>query len=132
MKNLFKIKQSLILILFFIYSANITAAQLNKFGVIPTLAPILKNTTPAIVNISIIPKKVEVINPLLEDPFFNRFFKDFHQFKQFDYEDLENKLKFISNTSQLEKIGNENKNYIFNYLNEKKLIDSFNMIIDGK
>ena len=48
------------------------------------------------------------------------------------YNYLENKLKFISNTSQLEKIGKENKNYIFSYLNEKKLIDSFNRIIDGK
>ena len=62
------------------------------------------------------------------------FFPDKYllSFNQFDYKDLENKLKFISNTSQLEKIGNENKNYIFNYLNEKKLIDSFNRIIDGK
>ena len=62
------------------------------------------------------------------------FFPDNYilSFNQFDYEDLENKLKFISNTSQLEKIGNENKNYIFSYLNEKKLIDSFNRIIDGK
>ena len=62
------------------------------------------------------------------------FFPDNYilSFNQFDYKDLENKLKFISNTSQLEKIGNENKSYIFNYLNEKKLIDSFNRIIDGK
>tara|TARA_B110000444_G_scaffold258843_1_gene300853 strand:- start:1080 stop:2231 length:1152 start_codon:yes stop_codon:yes gene_type:complete len=52
-------------------------------------------------------------------------------FEQFDYEDLERKIKSISNTSGLEEMGLENKKYIFNYLNEKKLIDSFNMIIDG-
>jgi glycosyltransferase involved in cell wall biosynthesis len=62
------------------------------------------------------------------------FFPDNYSlsFNQFDYKDLENKIKLISKTSQLKEIGNENKNYIFNYLNEKKLIDSFNMIIDGK
>lgn len=62
------------------------------------------------------------------------FFPDNYSlsFNQFDYKDLENKIKLISKTSQLKEIGNENKNYIFNYLNEKKLIDSFNMILDGK
>ena len=53
-------------------------------------------------------------------------------YNQFDYKDLEEKLRFISKKSKLEVIGLENKDYIFNYLNEKKLIDSFNRIIDGK
>jgi glycosyltransferase involved in cell wall biosynthesis len=52
-------------------------------------------------------------------------------YNQFDYKDLEEKLRFISEKSKLEVIGLENKDYIFNYLNEKKLIDSFNIIIDG-
>jgi hypothetical protein len=52
-------------------------------------------------------------------------------YNQFDYKDLEEKLRFISKKSKLEVIGLENKDYIFNYLNEKKLIDSFNIIIDG-
>tara|TARA_X000001036_G_scaffold18557_2_gene15663 strand:- start:18220 stop:19371 length:1152 start_codon:yes stop_codon:yes gene_type:complete len=52
-------------------------------------------------------------------------------FNQFDYEDLEKKIKLISKMSELEKIGKNNKNYIFNYLNEKKLIESFNIIING-
>ncbi len=45
-----------------------------------TLAPILKDVFPAIVNISIVAKKQEIINPLLNDPFFNRFFKDLGEF----------------------------------------------------
>ena len=45
-----------------------------------TLAPILKDAFPAVVNISIIAKKQEIINPLLNDPFFNHFFKDFGEF----------------------------------------------------
>ncbi|HZP11530.1 MAG TPA: DegQ family serine endoprotease [Nevskiaceae bacterium] len=39
----------------------------------PSLAPMLKDVVPAVVNVSIT-SKVEVQNPLLEDPFFRRFF----------------------------------------------------------
>ena len=39
----------------------------------PSLAPMLKDVMPAVVNVSIT-SKVEVQNPLLEDPFFRRFF----------------------------------------------------------
>ena len=39
----------------------------------PSLAPMLKDVIPAVVNVSIT-SKVEVQNPLLEDPFFRRFF----------------------------------------------------------
>jgi serine protease Do/serine protease DegQ len=42
-------------------------------GQVPTLAPMLKQVTPAVVNISIT-SKVEMQNPLLQDPFFRRFF----------------------------------------------------------
>lgn len=87
MKKLFKINPILILLLFFANSAYATIPQFSGSEKIPTLAPIIKNATPAIVNISIIPKKREVMNPLFEDPFFNKFFKDFHQFKQFQFEE---------------------------------------------
>src|ERR1043166_161862 len=39
----------------------------------PSLAPMLKDVMPAVVNVSIT-SKVEVQNPLLQDPFFRRFF----------------------------------------------------------
>ncbi len=40
----------------------------------PSLAPMLKNVLPAVVNISVV-SKAEIRNPLLEDPFFRRFFE---------------------------------------------------------
>ena len=42
-------------------------------GQIPTLAPLLKDVTPAVVNIAV-KGHVTVENPLLQDPFFRRFF----------------------------------------------------------
>ena len=42
-------------------------------GSTPTLAPMLKNAMPAVVNVSVT-SKVEIQNPLLQDPFFRRFF----------------------------------------------------------
>lgn len=87
MKKLFKINPILILLLFFANSAYAAIPQFSSSEKIPTLSPIIKNATPAIVNISIIPKKREVVNPLFEDPFFNKFFKDFHQFRQFEFEE---------------------------------------------
>jgi Do/DeqQ family serine protease len=39
----------------------------------PSLAPMLKQATPAVVNIAVT-SKTEVQNPLLQDPFFRRFF----------------------------------------------------------
>ena len=47
----------------------------------PTLAPLLNEAFPAVVSISIIAKKQEITNPLLNDPFFNHFFKDFSEFR---------------------------------------------------
>jgi serine protease Do/serine protease DegQ len=40
----------------------------------PTLAPMLETVTPAVVNISVLSRSPEVENPLLQDPFFRRFF----------------------------------------------------------
>ena len=52
-------------------------------------------------------------------------------YEQFDYKNLEEKLKLLLNLSELKTIGSENKEYIRSYLDEKKLLDSFNMIING-
>jgi Do/DeqQ family serine protease len=41
----------------------------------PTLAPLLEQVTPAVVNISVTGTAAERRNPLLEDPFFRRFFE---------------------------------------------------------
>ncbi len=41
----------------------------------PTLAPLLKRVTPAVVNIAVVGRNAEGRNPLLEDPFFRRFFE---------------------------------------------------------
>jgi serine protease Do/serine protease DegQ len=49
-----------------------TSAMLPIQGM-PSLAPMLKQTTPAVVNIAVT-AKVEIQNPLLQDPFFRRFF----------------------------------------------------------
>jgi len=42
-------------------------------GQVPSLAPMLKNVLPAVVNIAV-SSKVQIQNPLLNDPFFRRFF----------------------------------------------------------
>ena len=50
-----------------------TQPSLPISGGIPSLAPMLKPVMPAVVNISV-KGSVEVRNPLMEDPFFRRFF----------------------------------------------------------
>ena len=45
----------------------------SKNGV-PTLAPLLEEVTPAVVNISVQPRSTIEDNPLFRDPFFRRFF----------------------------------------------------------
>jgi Do/DeqQ family serine protease len=44
---------------------------------IPTLAPLLREVTPAVVNISVRVTAPAQQNPLMRDPFFRRFFEDF-------------------------------------------------------
>jgi serine protease DegQ len=45
-------------------------------GETPTLAPLMRRVTPAVVNISVVgPSAAEGANPLLDDPFFRRFFE---------------------------------------------------------
>jgi serine protease DegQ len=48
----------------------------SKDGV-PTLAPLLREVTPAVVNISVQVSAPARQNPLMRDPFFRRFFEDF-------------------------------------------------------
>ncbi|MEQ9002104.1 MAG: Do family serine endopeptidase [Pseudomonadales bacterium] len=48
-------------------------SRLPGGGALPSLAPMLERTTPAVVNIATY-TTVQVRNPLLEDPFFRRFF----------------------------------------------------------
>ena len=47
-----------------------------KEGETPTLAPLLERVTPAVVNIAVVGAAAEGRNPLLDDPFFRRFFED--------------------------------------------------------
>src|ERR1700741_4581735 len=42
-------------------------------GQVPSLAPMLKSVLPTVVNIAV-SAKVQIQNPLLNDPFFRRFF----------------------------------------------------------
>ncbi|HEY5667237.1 MAG TPA: DegQ family serine endoprotease [Gammaproteobacteria bacterium] len=48
----------------------------------PTLAPLLREVTPAVVNISVESQRAVGVSPLLSDPFFGRFF-DFPQEPQY-------------------------------------------------
>jgi len=43
-------------------------------GKVPTLAPLLEQVTPAVVNIAVLSRSPEQDNPMLRDPFFRRFF----------------------------------------------------------
>ena len=53
-------------------AAALPAAALE--GEVPSLAPMLEKTTPAVVNISVTSAAPVQQNPLLQDPFFRRFF----------------------------------------------------------
>ena len=54
-------------------AAQQTALPANDAG-LPTLAPILEEVTPAVVNISVTTRSPMDTNPLYNDPFFRRFF----------------------------------------------------------
>ena len=55
-----------------IASAALPVAVSNT--TMPSLAPLLKEVTPAVVNISVLSKSALEDNPLFRDPFFRRFF----------------------------------------------------------
>jgi len=61
------------------------------------------------------------------------FFPDQYKlsFKQFDYIDLGQKFNLVSDVELLKKIGKENKKYLFNYLDENRLLEIFQKGIDG-
>jgi Do/DeqQ family serine protease len=43
-------------------------------GKVPTLAPLVEQATPAVVNIAVLSRSPEQDNPMMQDPFFRRFF----------------------------------------------------------
>lgn len=51
-------------------------------------------------------------------------------FSQFDYQDLVKKINLIDDSELINKIGTENQKFIEHYLNEEKIIDKFNEIIN--
>jgi Do/DeqQ family serine protease len=64
------------LALVFLISSSTTLAQLPALDTErPSLAPILKEVTPAVVNISVTGRNPMRLNPLFNDPFFRRFFE---------------------------------------------------------
>lgn len=66
--------RSLALILLMISSGAATAQIPVLDGDRPSLAPLLKRVTPAVVNISVVGQSRAVQSPLFDDPFFRRFF----------------------------------------------------------
>jgi len=52
-------------------------------------------------------------------------------FEQFNYDDLIEKLNLIKSTKEMDKISNDNKEYIANTLSERKILDKFKRVIDG-
>jgi Do/DeqQ family serine protease len=63
----------LLLLMLPLAAAAALPQQLPDGSTLPSLAPMLERTTPAVVNIATY-TTVQVRNPLLEDPFFRRFF----------------------------------------------------------
>jgi serine protease DegQ len=73
-RNLLLIATGMI-VAFAVLAALRATAWPYKEGEEPTLAPLLQRVTPAVVNISVTGPQDERRNPLLEDPFFRRFFE---------------------------------------------------------
>jgi len=55
-------------------AAGVTAQPATDARGLPTLAPLVNEVTPAVVNISVITRSPLEANPLFADPFFRRFF----------------------------------------------------------
>ncbi|HMN44623.1 MAG TPA: DegQ family serine endoprotease [Povalibacter sp.] len=62
------------LVMFASFSAQAQLPEKVGDTPVPSLAPIIKKTSPAVVNIATRGKIQEARNPLLDDPFFRRFF----------------------------------------------------------
>lgn len=81
-----QIKQLMLAVsmLFFVVSSQAALPLKDSSGQsLPTLSPMLKQVNPAVVNIATFSNQ-QVNNPLLNDPFFRRFFNipDEQQFRQ--------------------------------------------------
>src|SRR5262245_27983270 len=64
---------SVLIALIFATGARAAQPQVDARGM-PTLAPLVNEVTPAVVNISVITRSPLEDNPLFRDPFFRRFF----------------------------------------------------------
>ena len=53
-------------------------------------------------------------------------------FNQYDYEELKDKLIYLNNLGDSNEIGKKNKEFIENYLDEKKLIKDLNRVFNDK
>jgi Do/DeqQ family serine protease len=73
-RNLLLIATGTIIALAVLAALRAAAWPFND-GETPTLAPLLERVTPAVVNISVVGSAPEARNPLLDDPFFRRFFE---------------------------------------------------------
>jgi Do/DeqQ family serine protease len=56
------------------FGAQAAIPPVSADGKVPTLAPLLEQVTPAVVNIAVLSRSPEQDNPLMRDPFFRRFF----------------------------------------------------------
>jgi Do/DeqQ family serine protease len=73
-RNLLLIATGMIIAIALLAALRATAWPF-KDGETPTLAPLLQRVTPAVVNIAVVGTAAESRNPLLDDPFFRRFFE---------------------------------------------------------
>ena len=73
-RNLLLVATGMIVAIAVLAALRATAWQ-PRLSDTPTLAPLLERVTPAVVNIAVVSSADEAPNPLLEDPFFRRFFE---------------------------------------------------------
>ncbi len=73
-RNVLLVATGMIVAIAVLAALRATAWQFRE-GDPPTLAPLLERVTPAVVNIAVVGSAADARNPLLEDPFFRRFFE---------------------------------------------------------
>jgi Do/DeqQ family serine protease len=73
-RNVLLMATGIIIAIAVLAALRATAWPFND-GETPTLAPLLARVTPAVVNIAVVGATAEARNPLLDDPFFRRFFE---------------------------------------------------------
>lgn len=72
--RLFFLPASFVIFLGMVFPAHSGLPFANSKNGVPTLAPLLQEVTPAVVNISVQTRSAIEDNPLFRDPFFRRFF----------------------------------------------------------